>query len=181
MTRQQESTASTRLLARLAPDAYREAMLGDLAEERALRSTAATPAAASRWFAYQLIASAVPLLCAAFARAAWIGTIATCVGAYLVGAALCFGIDQVFLAVLGPGPRWFPAAIIVLLNVSLVAYCAARARPRAATLLACMVFVDYLLRLLGETAAPTWFLLTILVFGPLLAAASGRLATTASA
>lgn len=181
MTRPQDSTASTWLLARLAPNAYREAMLGDLAEERALRSTIATPASASRWFAYQLVASAFPLLWAAFARAAWIRTVATCLVAYLVGAALCFGIDRACLAVLGPGPRWFPAAIIVLLIVSLVAYCAARIRPRAATLLACIVFVDYLLQLLGETAAPTWFLLTILVCGPLLAAASGRLATTASA
>ena len=181
MSTRQHPNRVTRLFAQLAPESYRDAMLGDLAEEHALRSSGGAPQAATRWFAFQLVASVVPLLRAAFARAAWVGTVATCIGAYLAGAALCFGIDRLCLALLGPGPRWFPAAIIVLANVALVAYCAARIRPRAALLLAGVIFVDYALRLLGEPAAPTWFLLTILILGPTLAAVSERLAATTAA
>jgi len=177
MSSRNDSNSVTRLVVRLAPAQYRDALLGDLAEERALRSAAGSPDAATLWFAHQLVASVLPLLRASIVRGVWVGTVATAVAAYLAGAALCFGLDRACLALLGPGPRWLPAAIIVLANIALVAYCAARIRPRAALLLAGVIFVDYSLRLLGEPAAPTWFLLTILILGPALAAVSGRLAT----
>jgi hypothetical protein len=42
-------------------------------------------------------------------------------------------------------------------------------------LLAGVIFVDFLIRLFGESAAPTWHLITILVSAPALAIALGKL------
>lgn len=181
MNNRSDLTVPAWLLHRLAPKHDREAILGDLAEEQALRSESDSAETVSRWLTLQQLASLPPLAWTSLSRSAWARTLAVGFGAYIIGAALCLTIDQAFLFLLGPGPRWLPGAGIVLANVALVAYVAARIRPAASVLLACVIFADYCTQLLGEPMAPTWYIVTILVFGPLVAIISGRVAARALA
>src|ERR1700760_1770285 len=74
-----------RIFSWLAPRSAREAMLGDLAEEFALRAAAASPAAAARWYRRELCASPPPLtlLWTRVARAPWLATMGVALLAYV--------------------------------------------------------------------------------------------------
>src|SRR5215831_7344658 len=71
------------ILSRLVPASEREPLVGDLAEEYALRENAASASAARRWCLQQVCSSAPPLLWARLTRITWIATLGVALLAYI--------------------------------------------------------------------------------------------------
>lgn len=75
---------ATWLLSRLLPERDRDAVLGDLVEEYALRLRSASPSTVSRWYWGQVYRSIPPVLACTIRRGRWLGTIAVAGAVYLV-------------------------------------------------------------------------------------------------
>src|SRR5580704_1181985 len=75
--------AATWILSRVVSKSEREPLIGDLAEEYALRVNAADSSAAFKWYLQQICASAPALLYARLTRATWIGTTGVALLAYI--------------------------------------------------------------------------------------------------
>ena len=74
---------ATWILSRLVSKGEREPLLGDLAEEYALRANTASASAAFKWYLQQICASAPALLYAKLTRSAWIVTAGVALLAYI--------------------------------------------------------------------------------------------------
>lgn len=158
-----------RLLERLIPEPHREALLGDLAEERALRSRSGGAPSAARWHRRQLLGSVVPLLGVAVKRSRWAATLGVALGAYLalgiVELAATLALDRLVTA--GTDVTLLLSLIVGVAIAALIGYQAARIRPGAAlTLAVIMVVVVAALMATSGESAPLWYQLGYLVAGP---------------
>lgn len=176
MSRSRISNWVSQALLAFAPRTYRDAILGDLAEERAIRSVSNTAASASTWYWRQLVKSVVPLFWTSLLRGGWLGASLVSVCAYFGGALLESAVDYSVASVLGGGPHWLISVFIVVSTITLAAYCAARLRPRANVFLGFIILVDFAARLLWGSGAPTWYNATIFICAPMAVGAAGRLA-----
>jgi hypothetical protein len=144
---------ATWILSRLAPENERDPLIGDLAEEYALRSKATSSSAARKWYLRQVCASVPPLLRARLRRPMWLATFGFALAAYIA-----IGVVQLIVG-------WVIADIYDPLNliiglpmVVLIGYVAARFRRRAATVLAALMLVAVTVMTLTTTeAAPLWY------------------------
>jgi len=167
---------ATRILACVLSPRDLEVVIGDLAEERALRSTSMSPSHLARWYWGQIARSIPTLLWASIRRGGWIATFVTAVAACVVQAGVELGAKS---AVSSLGAVDTPVVGIVswvigLPSLIFVSYLAARIRPGAATVLTAMIVIAVFIQLMvkGETL-PLWKQIAAVVVGPLAAFAGG--------
>jgi hypothetical protein len=160
----------------LLPTPQREPVLGDLAEEYAIR---ARSGCALPWLVGQVCRSVPAVLRMAASRGTWLTTIGIAGGAWVAASAL----ESVAVAVTlrWVGDRTLLGAILSTLlgMLSMVGggYVAARLRTGAAKVMAAIVLVVVMaLMLAAGNTSPLWYQLTFLFFGPLAPLLGGALA-----
>jgi hypothetical protein len=153
----------------LAPRNRREALMGDLAEEYALRADAASPSAASQWYLRQICASVLPLLWARLSQSGWISTAGVALSAYLA-----VGLVEMLVnwALAGSSAAitaaYNPLGMLVTFPmVVLIGYFAAGFRRRAAMVLAAMMLLSVTaMTLWANESMPTWYRIAYFLVGP---------------
>jgi len=158
--------AATWFFSQLVPKADREHLLGDLAEEYALRARTDSSSVAARWYLKQICASTVPVLQIRLARAVWLATMGVALRAYLV-----LGAAQLMIGWAFPtsyGPTYDPLGMVIVFPVVvLIGYFTERSRRRAAVVLAAMMLLAATaLTLFTTENAPLWFRVAVFVGGP---------------
>jgi hypothetical protein len=153
----------------LAPRGQREALLGDLAEEYALRANAASAAAARSWYLRQLCTSAPPLLWSRVARAAWLATLGVALSAYLAVGVVELLVNRAIATTSATGAvAYNPLGMFITFPlVVLIGYFAARLRRRAVLVLAALMLISVTAMTLWATeSAPTWYRIAYFLVGP---------------
>jgi hypothetical protein len=169
--------SAIRILRWLLSERDREALIGDLVEECALRS--AEPAQDScRWCWEQVGRSVLPLLQARIRRRGWPGKLGAAAAAYVVVAPLVVASDVVALELSGGQPAvqaWI--SFLAFVAALMLGGCLATSiRRGAAAPLAAIVMVMSALWLAQMPDRPSiWYQLGLLLAGPSSAVAGGRL------
>jgi hypothetical protein len=164
------------LLACVLPPSDRDAVLGDLVEEHAIRTRIASGPTATMWFWKQVLGSIPSVLWMGTRRGAWLTTLGVAFGAYVVAGAIEFVGEAALARLIGPDARTLPilSAAFGLATIVVGGYVAALIRPGAATALAAIVMlVVATLLVTVPDSAPFWYGLTFLMVGPLAALAGG--------
>ena len=166
------------ILSRLLPEAQRDAVLGDLIEERALRSARSHTPNESWWYLSQVSRSLLPLLWAAARRGHWLATLGAAVAAYGLIKIIESASEVTLFALFTPQSSAFVLALYIFgpANMMLGGYVAGRIRPGAATALAVISIIMVLqwMATAGSTVS-IWFAAYFLVICPLTALAGGAL------
>jgi hypothetical protein len=160
---------ATWMLSRLVPDGERDALVGDLIEEHALRAAATSPSAALGWCLQQVLASAPPLLWARLRRAVWIATVAVALLAYTAVGVVEWIVNRALpsSAATGTVANMLLGLLIPFPMVALIAYVAARFSSRAPIVLgAIMLLMVTLMTLTSAERIPTWYRIAYFVVGP---------------
>lgn len=177
MTQASVPPLPTWMLYYLLPPRDRDAVLGDLFEEYALRSSAST-AAATRWYWGQVCRSIPAVLVARIRRDSWPLTVLVALAVYvLVG--ILNRAGAIFVArLLGPHVATYAASgvIVGLTAIAAGGYVAAFIRRGASGVLGALVVIVAVVLMASPTdAAPLWYQLAFLLLGPLAAHAGGLL------
>jgi uncharacterized membrane protein AbrB (regulator of aidB expression) len=153
----------------LVPKDVREPLMGDLAEEYALRVKAVSSSAACKWYLRQICVSIPPLLWARLIRGAWLSTLGVALVAYFA-----VGVVQLLI-------RWGISSssatgynpldlIIIFPMVVLIGYVADRLRRRAGIVLGAMMLVAITAMTLWTTeSSPLWYRVAWFFVGPVAA------------
>jgi hypothetical protein len=166
------------LLECLVPEGDRDAVVGDLIEESALRARGRNGGTAAWWCWGQVVRSIPLMLWADLRRRRWPGTLGVAIAAY-VGASV---LESVGLSVASRLVR--PGALlasVLSVTVGLApmvcgGYMAASIRRGAAPALAGIILIVVVVLFLTRPhSAPRWYGLTFLIAGPVAALAGGRL------
>jgi hypothetical protein len=174
---------ATWILGRLVPAGERDALVGDLIEEHALRAAATSSAAALRWCLQQVCASAPPLLWARLRRAAWIATFGVALLAYTAVGVVEWIVNRVLPSLPGTGTvaNMLLGLLIPFPMVALIAYVAARFSPRAPIVLgAIMLLMVTLMTLTSAERIPAWYRIAYFLVGPAAAFIGSGLRTAAT-
>jgi hypothetical protein len=169
---------ATWLLGRAVPESNRDAVLGDLAEEYALRARSRDGATVSRWYWGQVCRSIPSVMWDAIRSGRWLSTFGVALGAYIFAGIVEFGATTAISRVLAPNSSVFTviSLIVGLATMTLGGYLAARIRPAAVTALAGIVMIVVaVLMVTVSGSAPLWYGLAFLIVGPLAALAGGAL------
>jgi hypothetical protein len=150
----------------LVPKDDREPLIGDLAEEYALRVRAASSSAALGWYLRQILASVPPLVRLRVTRAAWLATLGVALLAYVA-----VGVMQVIINWLIPSsvaPVYSPLGLMVVFPVViLIGYVAEGFRRRAAVVLGGMMLLAITaLTVWGAEDVPLWYRVAYFLVGP---------------
>ncbi len=143
--------------------------MGDLAEEYALRASAASASAAFRWYLRQVCTSAPPLLWISMTRAAWVSTVGVALFAYLavglVEATVNWAIANSAAA---PTGAYNPLGMsITFPMVVIIGYFAAGLRRQAVFVLAAMMLLSVTaMTLWAAESMPTWYRIAYFLVGP---------------
>lgn len=132
------------VLGRFVPERDLEAIVGDLAEECALRSHPETSARVSVWYWQQILASIAPLLWHAAKRGAWLMTFGVAMGAFVAIELVNRYADLLIPKLLLRGSLSYVVVSMLfgLGTTALAGYLAARIRRGAAFTLAAMILVS---------------------------------------
>ena len=167
-----------RLLESLLPEEYRDAVVGDLIEESALRARASTRATAT-WWCWGQVARSIPLVLGSdLQRRHWLGTLGVAIAAYVAASVLESVGVAVVSRLLHPDDRLtiVLSVIVGLATMVLGEYAAASIRQGAARALAGIILIVVaVLMVTMPDSAPLWYGLTFLIAGPAAALAGGRL------
>jgi hypothetical protein len=153
----------------LAPRYQREALLGDLAEEYALRAKAGSSSAAVKWYLQQLCASAPPLLWARVSQAGWLATAGVALLAYIAVGVVELIVDRAIASSSASSTAAYNPLFMVTTfpPVVLVGYFATRLRPKAAIVLAAMMLLTVTAMTLWTTEImPLWYRVAYFLVGP---------------
>jgi hypothetical protein len=157
------------ILSRLVPESEREPLLGDLAEEYALRANAASSSAALKWYLRQVCASVPPLLWTRLTRAEWISTVGVALLGYVAVGIVELIVNWAISSSPAPGAAAYSplGPLITFPVVVLIGYFAARFRPGAAIVLGAMMLVAVGMMTLWSTeSVPVWYRVVYFVAGP---------------
>lgn len=169
------------LLERLLPEADRDAIVGDLVEESALRARTSTRITTA-WWCWGQVARSIPLVLRSdLRRCQWLGTLGVAIAAYVSVSVIEFVSTAVISRAFRPDARLATvlSVIIGLVTMTLGGYTAASIRQGAAPVLAGIILlVVGVLFVTMPNSAPLWYGLTFLVAGPLAALAGGWLNVT---
>lgn len=157
------------LLARFVPAVEREALMGDLTEEYALRATASSSSGALKWCLQQAFASAPPLLWSTFTRSAWISTAGVALLAYIAVGAVELAVNLVFaMSSARAGAAYNPFGMLVTFPLVVLIGCgAAGLRRRAPIVLGAMMLVAVtLMTVSSNEAVPAWYRAAYFIVGP---------------
>jgi hypothetical protein len=157
---------ATWLFARFVSKRDREPLLGDLAEEYALRTRAVSSSAALGWYLRQVFASIPPLVGLRLTRAVWLATLGVALVAYVA-----VGVTQAIIYWAIPSsvaPVYSPLGLIAVFPmVALIGYVAEGFRRRAALILGAMMLLAMTaLTLWGSEDAPLWYRVAYFLVGP---------------
>lgn len=169
---------ATWLLACLLPRADREAVLGDLVEEYALRVQSTSSSRALWWYWGQACRSIPLMLWSSVRRYATLSTLAVAVAMYVAAGLLEFASTVAIAQLLDPHARAFTvlSVIVGLATMGLAGYTAAWIRSGAANVLAAIILIGVALLMVTRSGgAPLWYALIFLIVGPLAALAGGAL------
>ncbi len=157
------------VFSRLMPRRQREAAMGDLAEEYALRSHRASSSAAFRWFLRQVCASALPLLWARLTGAVWISTVGVALFAYFAVGVVEFIVNSATASWSATSTATYnPIGMFMTFPmVVLIGYFAARFRRRAAVVLGAMMVLSVTAMTVWSTESmPRWYRIAYFLVGP---------------
>ena len=157
------------LFSRLMPRRQREAAMGDLAEEYALRSRGASSRAAFKWFLRQVCASAPPLLWARLTGAVWISTLGVALFAYCAVGVVEFIVNRATASWSATSTAAYNpfGMFITFPMVVLIGYFAARFRHRAAIVLGAMMLLSVTAMTVWSTESmPRWYRIAYFLVGP---------------
>jgi hypothetical protein len=158
--------ALTWIFSWLVPKDHREPLMGDFAEEYALRVKAGSSSAALKWYLRQICASIPPLLWARLTRSVWLSTLGVAFLAYFA-----VGMAQVII-------RWAISSssataynpldlIMIFPMVVLIGYFAERLRRRAAIVLGAMMLLAITAMTVWSTeSSPLWYRVSWFFVGP---------------
>lgn len=163
MTIHRSLRAATWILAQLAPQEDRDAIVGDLFEEFALRETTGSTSGAARWCLQQVVASAPRLLWAGFRRGAWASALLVALLGYL-GVAVANAVVE-WTAMNEPA-AFRPFGMLPLFPVVvLIVYVAARYRRSAAVILGALITLT--IATMPFKGVPVWVRIVVLALGPI--------------
>jgi hypothetical protein len=157
---------ATWILARLVSKGEREPLLGDLAEEYALRTNTASASAAFKWYLQQICASAPALLYARLTRATWIGTTGVALLAYIAVGLVELIVNWAISS--SSAVAYNPLGMVITFPmVVLIGYFAARFRRRAAIVLGAMMLLAVTVMTASTTEiTPLWYRIAYFFVGP---------------
>jgi hypothetical protein len=167
--RQRILPAATWALSRLVPRSDRDALVGDLAEEYALRARAASASAARKWYLRQLCASAAPLLWTRLTRSAWIATLGVALFAYIAVGVVEFMVNWALAGSSATGTAAYnPLGMAITFPmVVLIGNFAAGFRRTAPMVLAALMLLSVTaMTLWGNERLPTWYAIAYFCVGP---------------
>jgi len=169
---------ATWLLGCLLPLTDREAVLGDLIEEYAIRARSDPASMVDRWYWGQVYRSIPQAQWSAIRRGGAVTTLGTALAAFIAAGALEAATLAALAKVLG-GDANQPTALSVVVGLATIVlggHIAARIRPGAAQALAGIEMIAVVILMVTMTdSAPLWYGLTFLIIGPLAALAGGTL------
>ena len=155
----------TWLLKLVLPRGDRDAVLGDLAEERALHDNP------DRWYRRQVWRSLGPIMWANIRRGVWLKTL----GAALAGYAV---VVVLVMATMSVGTEPLLSLVLGFTSMLLAGYLTAWMRPGAPIALAVIVVVMGFVSLVTTgDQAPLWYQLALIVIGPVAALTGGKIRT----
>jgi len=169
--------AATWIFSRLVPATDREQVIGDLAEEYAMRARTSSSSVALMWYLSQICASTLPVMRIRLARAVWLATLGVALLAYLAVGAVQLIIGWVLPT--SYGPTYDPLGLLVIFPVIvLIGYFAERSRRKAAIVLAAMMLLAITaFTMLTTENAPLWYLVAYFVVGPVAALVGSALSS----
>ena len=177
MSNQSPARLDVWLLGHIVPEKDREAILGDLAEEYALRRTAESSIAVSCWYWGQVCRS-VPLFAwQQVRRRRWLATLGIALAVYVAAGLVEFVTTFALAGIAAPDTPagQIVSVIIGLTTLAIGGYVAARIRPAASIALAVIAAVVVALLIVASGArVPVWYQLVFLAAGPLASLAGGR-------
>jgi hypothetical protein len=166
------------LLSQIVAEHSREAILGDLAEECAVRARSAHETTVFCWYWGQVCRSIPPVLWQAFKSGRWLPTLLAALGAYIGAGLLEFTGTIALTKLVPPDGRYYRLLILIigLTTMGMGGFVAAGIRRRAATVLAgiVLIVVAVLMVMFGDSA-PLWYQIAFLSLGPLTAYGGGSL------
>jgi hypothetical protein len=160
------------LLKSVIPVTYREAMLGDLIEEYALRAPSSSPLTASRWFWSQACRS-VPSMVWSWLRSwDWLISMSIAIGVYIAMGTLKLAADMAISKFVAPRPMTevVLAPVVFLATTSISGCIAARIRPGVTIFLALMAMITVAVSIALKVCTipvPWWYQFGFLTLGPL--------------
>jgi hypothetical protein len=169
MMRQRVLQVATWAFSWLAPRSQREALIGDLVEECALRAQADSSSEAHKWYLRQLCASAPPLLWTRFTRAAWISTLGVALFAYIAVGVVELIVNWAIANSSATGTAAYnPLGMFITFPlVVLIGYFAARFRRRAPIVLTAIMLLSVTAMMLWSTESmPRWYRIAYFLVGP---------------
>jgi hypothetical protein len=174
------SRAATWLLARLLPARDRDAIIGDLVEEYALRAQSSSSAIATRWYWGQVCRSLPAFLWSSLKRGQWIGTVGVAMVMYVVANGLEAIGDVAISRLLHLTPESHSHIVVSLVvgltTMALGGYVAARTRRNADMVLASLILIGVAVLMVAiPDSVPLWYQIAFLVAGPLASLAGGWL------
>jgi hypothetical protein len=160
------------LLESLLPDPYREAALGDLIEEYALRIESTSRFTAFRWFWSQACRSLPPTVWSLLRSRDCLISISIAIGVYIFMGTLKFAADWMISKLVAPDQSTHVVlAPIVFLTTTVIGGCvAARIRRGATIFLALMVTITVAILIdvkVCSIPVPWWYQFGFLTLGPL--------------
>lgn len=164
------------LLGSVAPAPYRDAVLGDLIEEYALRAESASPLSASRWFWSQACRS-IPSMVWSSLRSQlrspdWLVSMSIAMSVYIVMGMLKYAADLTISRLVAPQQAtYIVLAPVVFLTATSIGGCiAARIRRGATIFLALLVMITVAVLIevsVCTVPVPWWYQFGFLTLGPL--------------
>jgi hypothetical protein len=167
--RQRAAHVAMWLFSRLAPPAQREALLGDLAEEHAMRANATGSSAAARWYLRQIGASVAPLLWARLTQSGWLATTGAAFVAYIAVGFVELTVNWAIADVSGTRTADYnPLGMLITFPlVVLIGYFAAGFRRRAPIVLTALMLLSVTaMTLWADERLPAWYRIAYFVVGP---------------
>jgi len=157
---------ATWILSRIVSKREREPLMGDLAEEYALRANTASAPAAFKWYLQQICASIPPLLRARLTPAAWIPTAGVALLAYIAVGLVELIVNRAISSSSAVSYNLL-GMVITFSMVVLIGYFAARFRRRAAIVLGAMMLLAVTVMTVSTTeSAPQWYRIAYFFVGP---------------
>jgi hypothetical protein len=161
-----------------------EVMIGDLEEERRLRSVSMPPQQVAGWYWSQVLRSVPPLLWASIRRGGVLTTVATAVAAVIVQANVELATKSAMSSLIAYDAP-MPALLSLFVTVPtlvFVSYVATQIRPGAAVALTALIVLAVTVELIVKTGydMSIWNQVAALLVGPSAAFAGGVLAVRKS-
>ena len=174
--------SATWLLRCLLAEPDREAVIGDLIEEHALRQ-ASSSGHLSWWYWNQVARSVLPLVWMTVRRGRWLGVLGAALVAFVVVTVVeSAAMTATFRLFIDPVAQARASFVIGLAATALGGYVAAWIRRGAATMLAAMIaLVVATMMIASRESVPLWFQLGYLILSPLASLAGGVLAPRGAA